>query len=97
MRVFAEVVANDIEELAHHYGYSINIQQIGDSFVLFLVYPYYHNTIPLRIMTFNSEFTKQDILNNTDAANKIIEVINRNNNKHVVHIQLTKDKEYVEV
>lgn len=86
MRMFAEVVANSIEELVERYGYSLKIQQRSNSFDLFLIYPDYCRNDPLRIMTFSDEFSYQAMLNDSQTVDKILEVIGKNERKRIVKI-----------
>lgn len=84
--MYAEIIADDLKELAWQYGYDIEIKQRGNSYDVFLIYPKYCINEPHRLMTFSDEFSESQMLRDSGVERKVLEVIKRNSNKRIVKV-----------
>lgn len=73
--MFAELISEDITEVAQRYGYDIKIEKRDDSYDLCLIYPDYCLNDPLRITTFSDEFTPQQMLRDSDTVRKYLKLL----------------------
>lgn len=76
--MYATVIADDLLTLTRHFGYDLEIREHGESFDLYLIYPTYTTNEPYRILTFSNEFTREEMLQDSSAEKRILEILERN-------------------
>ena len=84
--MFAELISEDIVDVAQKYGYDIKIEKRDNNYDLFLIYPDYCLNDPLRITTFSDKYTEQEMLREPDVVREILEIVKRNENAYIIQI-----------